>query len=172
MLNITQASVGWLGVRTCWRPAQAIRGKNVLSKFCDSVLQKSAKIRSLNVDLEKNFDDEMAVKLGAQWLIATMNNRSTSWSLISILGFPSMAPLLIDSPTGVPMFLPLAEKNPRSVRALKHDLVALENIYNTCSDHLANGDASEFGVEWLSCEYVTCIKTKVRVSFPITLSPI
>ena len=39
---------------------QACRGKHVLTKFCDSVLTKSAKIRSLINDLRKNYEDETA----------------------------------------------------------------------------------------------------------------
>lgn len=42
--------------------AKAIRNKAVLSKFCDSVLSKSNKIRSLVVDLQKHYDDPMASK--------------------------------------------------------------------------------------------------------------
>ena len=41
---------------------QAIRSKAVLSKYCESVLSKSAKIRGLVNDLQKNYEDEMAVK--------------------------------------------------------------------------------------------------------------
>lgn len=43
-------------------PLQAIRAKSVLSKFCESVLTKSAKIRSLIADLTKNYEDESATK--------------------------------------------------------------------------------------------------------------
>ena len=46
----------------CFEHWQAIRSKLVLSKFCDSVLAKSAKIRSLIGDLKKNYDDPMATK--------------------------------------------------------------------------------------------------------------
>lgn len=42
--------------------AQAIRNKAVLSKFCDSVLTKSAKIRGLVADLQKHYEDPMATK--------------------------------------------------------------------------------------------------------------
>lgn len=43
-------------------PAQAMRAKTVLSKYCDSVLNKSAKIRGLINDLGKNYVDPMATK--------------------------------------------------------------------------------------------------------------
>ena len=44
-------------------PWEAIRGKAVLTKFCDSVLQKSAKIRTLQADLRKNYpEDETAAR--------------------------------------------------------------------------------------------------------------
>ncbi|CAL1167898.1 unnamed protein product [Cladocopium goreaui] len=42
--------------------SEAIRGKSVLSKFCESILTKTAKIRSLVVDLKKNYDDQAATK--------------------------------------------------------------------------------------------------------------
>ncbi|CAL1167382.1 unnamed protein product [Cladocopium goreaui] len=42
--------------------SRAIRSKSVLSKFCESILQKSAKIRSLVQDLQKNYADPAAMK--------------------------------------------------------------------------------------------------------------
>ena len=41
---------------------EAVRGKGILSKFCDSVLNKSGKLRSLIADLQKNYIDESASK--------------------------------------------------------------------------------------------------------------
>ena len=46
---------------------EAIRSKAVLSKFCESVLSKSAKIHGLVNDLQKNYEDEMAVKSNTQF---------------------------------------------------------------------------------------------------------
>ena len=43
---------------------QACRAKEVFRKFVDSVLQKSARVRSLTVDLKKNYyEDETAMKI-------------------------------------------------------------------------------------------------------------
>ncbi|CAL1162924.1 unnamed protein product [Cladocopium goreaui] len=46
----------------CVASSQAIRGKEVLSKYCDSILAKSAKLRSLVHDLQKHYDDETATR--------------------------------------------------------------------------------------------------------------
>lgn len=42
-----------------------MRAKDVFRKYCDSVLQKTAKVRSLATDLKKNYPtDETAQKSG------------------------------------------------------------------------------------------------------------
>jgi hypothetical protein len=40
-----------------------MRAKSVFSKHCDSVLQKTAKLRSLMVDLQKNYAEDETAKL-------------------------------------------------------------------------------------------------------------
>lgn len=59
-------------------PGQANGGKETFRRFCDSVLQKSAKVRSLVSDLKRNYVDDMATKSYSQYLheliaIYTMN---------------------------------------------------------------------------------------------------
>lgn len=38
-----------------------MRRKNTYTKFCDSLLQKSAKVRSLVTDLKKNYESDPCV---------------------------------------------------------------------------------------------------------------
>ena len=40
---------------------EAMRRKNTYTKFCDSLLQKSAKVRSLVTDLKKNYESDPCV---------------------------------------------------------------------------------------------------------------
>lgn len=50
-------------------PMQANRAKEVFRKYLDSVLQKSAKIRSLIGDLRKNYGSDESAKKCLCWTI-------------------------------------------------------------------------------------------------------
>lgn len=76
-------------------PWEAIRGKSVLAKFCDSVLQKSAKIRTLQADLRKNYPaNDMAQKsksyIFSLCILTETCPRYCQVSLPSILASPQL----------------------------------------------------------------------------------
>ena len=41
---------------------KAMRSKEMFTKHCDSILQKIGKLRSLEVDLRKNYQDDATVQ--------------------------------------------------------------------------------------------------------------
>lgn len=112
---------------------KAIQGKEALSKFCESVLAKTAKIRGLIQDLKKNYRDcPMAKKPLSD------NN---FW-----FDRPAFSPVMYLAPSSPQ---PVMTNVLRSVTALEQDLVTMDSEYNKLSDLMARGEQSEFNAAFL-----------------------
>lgn len=133
-------------------PWEAIRGKSVLAKFCDSVLQKSAKIRTLQADLRKNYPaDDMAQK-------------SKSYIFFPLYPYRNLPSLLPSKP---PIDSGFSAASLRSCTALDSDLTALDAEYNKLSDLLAEGEKDNFGTQSfgtiVDCSLLPCLAVTLCV---------
>ena len=140
-----------------------MRAKTVFSKHCDSVLQKTAKLRSLMVDLQRNYalDETAQLQLATMAMFGLAGSYSlkgqlfdlytvSSWRVRHHIYLKKSVLILVRNslhgpkPTRSHSALHTAKPPPRSVEQLKEDLKTLDDEYNKLSEHIAKGEQEEF----------------------------
>ena len=110
---------------------QATRAKEVFAKHVESVLSKSAKIRSLIADLQRNYPDDNTAK---RWLVYMLNIwLGEHWPVRKNI-WKQLVYQLQPPP-----------QSPRAIQQLNIDLNTLDGEYNKLSHHVAQGERDEHG---------------------------
>ena len=124
---------------------QANRSKDVFCKHVESVLSKSAKIRSLVGDLQRNYPTDPT----ARKFLSFKHVQEILCSFLVVkkqLITVNQHPRFHSSPT--------AHLSIRAVATLNGDLNTLDSEYNTLSNHMAEGERDSFdkpclnGIVW------------------------
>lgn len=112
----------------------------MFTKFCDSVLSKTSKVRGLVTDLTKHYKNCPTAQkyhyVNSTFLFSLSTFNDPRVKYISISSCQSR------SSSGCHLL--------RSVQALKKDLDGLDAQYNKLSECLAKGESEEFSPEFLS----------------------
>ena len=130
-----------------WDVVQACRAKETFRKFVDSVLQRSAKIRSLIADLGKNYpEDQTAKKYRSPNIrLVMVDSVLCVYVLLFVWIAPLPMPVLKPQPSGNSKIHVIL--HPRSIKALENDLTTLDGEYNALSDMMAKGEQEDFSPE-------------------------
>ena len=132
-----------------------MRSKEVFTKHCDSVLQKTAKLRSLQSDLAKHYDntDEVVRKQLNPIFILYRYIYCLFWTSIDLY---TLWIYTLHQPGGLPHWIAsYCVHFPRSAKALDMDIGKLDDSYNKLTEVMAEGERDDYNVACLGSKLIS-----------------